>query len=423
MPAPTVPDLVEALCRHALLEPAQLAELEPSFRQYPDAKSFLKDLVNKRKWLTQFQAQALWNRQDRDLVLGGYVLLEALGEGGMGQVFKARHRQLGIVRAIKRLRAELVGKDRKDRSLKRFRREMAAVGQLSHPNIVKAYDAGQEGDAHFLVMEYVEGVSLAKLVKEHGPVPVEQAIDYIRQVAAGLQHASETGLVHRDIKPSNLLVTPQGQIKILDLGLARFEDGSDSLVGGLTQVGTVLGTVDFIAPEQATDAKTADIRCDLYSLGCTFYFLVTGQIPFPGTSITDKVLKHRTENPVPIELIRPEVPDSVIAVIRKLMMKQPEERYATPADLIAALSSSALQAPPPTGVLEGAPLANSTASTTAKPASDPSWTPASSERPFAGLTANRAVPGRGRRPWWLWFGAAGLALVGVVIVVYLLKRA
>ncbi len=261
----------------------------------------------------------------------------------MGNVFKARHQKLGRVVAVK-----FIHRNKLDNSavVKRFRREIEVAAQLDHPNIVHAYDAEEVDGARILVMEYLEGTDLSKLVKESGPLPVRAACDYIRQAALALQHAHEKGLVHRDIKPSNLmLVGPPGQsggagvIKLLDLGLALLQqplvDGSVS--GPLTVAGKVVGTVDFIAPEQARDASTVDIRADLYGLGCTFYYLLAGRAPFDGATITNKLFKHALEHPEALEGLRRDVPAAVSAIIRRLMAKKPEERFQTPAEVAAAL--------------------------------------------------------------------------------------
>lgn len=394
MSPPAVPLLVEVLCRHGLLEPDQLATLETTLRQYPEPKSFLKDLL-KRNWLTRFQAQMLWAGRGYELVLGPYLLLDMLGEGGMGQVFKAKDRKRDRIVAIKRMRPEYL---HNERVIKRFQREVRVVAQLAHPNIVQGYDAAEVNAKHLHVMEYVEGVDLAHLVKEQGPLPIATAVDCIRQTALGLQHVLERGLVHRDIKPSNLLLTRQGQIKILDLGLASFEHGSQPLATALTHQGTVLGSVDFIAPEQAADASRADIRADLYSLGCTFYYLLTGQVPFPGGEGVAKVLKHRLENPVPVELIRPEVSEAIVGILRTLMMKRPEDRYATPAELVAALAGD-----------------TSPDKTSPTP---PDYPPPAGDGHFAHLEAGTPEPRRPRRLSLRWLATVVILAACIGVMAY-----
>jgi serine/threonine protein kinase len=331
--------LVDALRQYRLLDPAQLQELPALQARFPDPKALARELIQ-RGWLTPYQANQLLQSKGQELVLGSYLLLERLGEGGMGQVFKARHRNLGRTVAVK-----LIRKERLDNpaAIKRFEREVRAAAALNHPNIVHAYDADQIGGTHLLVMECIEGATdLNRLVKQNGPLPVEQACEYIWQAALGLQHAYERGLVHRDIKPHNLLLTADGKaVKMLDMGLARLDHpgAEDDKSSTMTQEGAVMGTPDYIAPEQALASHTVDIRGDLYSLGCTFYFLLTGKVPFPGGTFTEKLLKHQLEQPVPVEQVRADVPPVVAAIVRQMMAKKPEERHQTPAELAAALAA------------------------------------------------------------------------------------
>jgi WD40 repeat protein/serine/threonine protein kinase len=354
MPAATVANLIETLTRLGLLEREQLAALPDLQTQFPEARALARELV-RRGWLTAYQVNQLAQGHGPKLLLGPYILLERLGEGGMGQVFKARHR-LGRIHAVKIIRKERL---EKPDAIKRFQREIRAAAQLDHPHIVRAYDADEIDGTHFFSMEYVEGKDLAAVVKERGPLPVAEACDYIRQAALGLQHAHERGLVHRDIKPHNLLlaIVPRplsiaksesasgqgqrtmdhGHIKLLDLGLARVASNPDDKSSTMTQEGTVMGTPDYIAPEQAISSHEVDIRADIYSLGCTFYYLLAGRVPFPGGSLTEKLLKHQLETPRPIEALRPEIPAEVAAVLRGMMAKKPQERFQTPAEVVAAL--------------------------------------------------------------------------------------
>jgi serine/threonine protein kinase len=265
--------------------------------------------------------------------LGSYQLLEYLGQGGMGRVYKARHRWLKRIVALKVIREEFA--DDAD-AIQRFRREVEAVGQLAHPNIVLAFDADVVDGKHFLVMEYVDGINLLRMVQESGPLPVTAACDCIRQAALGLRHVHEHALVHRDIKPANLLITQGSVVKVADLGLARLHE-SGPLARTLTQDGSLIGTPDYLAPEQADKPHLADIRADIYSLGCTFYYLLTGRPPFPGGSYPEKLIRHRECEPEPIQRHRADMPPAVGQIVRKMMAKRPEDRYQAPDEVVAAI--------------------------------------------------------------------------------------
>ncbi len=345
---------LDAVRESRLLQAAQLDELSRDAKTPSSDPQVLARRLVQRGWLTRFQATVLLQGRGKHLTLGPYSLLDRLGEGGMGQVFKAHHQPMNRIVALKVIRKDKLANPE---SVQRFYREVQAAAQLSHPNIVLAYDAGQVGSVHFFAMEYVEGIDLARLVKEAGPLPIARACDFIRQAALGLQHAHERGWVHRDLKPANLLVTrsprvkPGGTldpvsatqsdwalVKILDMGLARLQDGRGKDTS-LTEEGRVMGTPDYLAPEQAMDARHADIRSDLYGLGCTFYYLLTGKPPFQGNSLPEVLLKHQMDTPEPLERLRPEVPPAVAAIVSRLMAKRPEERYQTPLELVEALES------------------------------------------------------------------------------------
>jgi serine/threonine protein kinase len=272
--------------------------------------------------------------------LGQYALLEPLGEGGMGQVFKARHRLMDRIVAIKVIHGKYFNRAS---IVQRFLREIRALGRLDHLNIVRAQYADQVGDTHFLVMEYVAGTDLGRLVSQRGPLPVAEACTYILQAATGLQHAHEHGLVHRDIKPSNLLVADSpgsaGVVKVLDLGLAVFHEEQPA-GGELTESGQVMGTADYMAPEQWENTHAVDIRADIYSLGCTLYHLLAGNPPFCGpgySSMIQKMNAHVTAPIPPIQQPRPDIPDGLVAVLDQMLAKDPAERYATPAEAAEAL--------------------------------------------------------------------------------------
>jgi WD40 repeat protein/tRNA A-37 threonylcarbamoyl transferase component Bud32 len=266
--------------------------------------------------------------------LGPYQLLEVLGRGGMGQVYKARHQGLDRLVALKVIRQDYVDEDHAGA---RFAQEAQAAARLSHPHIVTLFDAGEIDGTPFLAMEYLEGIDLDRLVRRDGPLPVARACAYLRQAALGLQHAQERGLVHRDVKPANLFLTADGTVvKVLDFGLARFRSGSQ--VGSLTQAGQFLGTPDYLAPEQLTDSRQVDGRADVYSLGCTACYLLTGDPPFPGGSVWDKLFKHRQTEPAMLRSPPKGVPPALGAVLRRMLAKRPDQRWPTPGDVAAALA-------------------------------------------------------------------------------------
>ncbi len=383
MTTPSIPAFLTVLRDSQLLEPEQVEETVRDLAAGCEDASTLAPLLVQRGWLTEYQVDRLLHGRSQDLTLGSYRLLELVGEGGMGQVFKARHQRLNRLVALKIIRPERLLQN--PEAIKRFEREARSAATLQHPNIVIIYDADKVNNVHFIAMEYVDGTDLAKLVKETGPLPVAQACNFISQAAQGLQHAFVRGLVHRDIKPSNLLVTtprigreslafsrrpappashadkdtgmqsetthppesapfwmsPKALVKILDMGLARLTERSedDPVLSSLTHEGSVVGTPDYIAPEQARNSHLADIRSDLYSLGATFYFLLTGRPPFPEGSAVEKLLMHQLDDPQPLEEQRPDVPPGVVVVIRKLMAKSPDHRFQEPADVAEALAA------------------------------------------------------------------------------------
>jgi serine/threonine protein kinase len=270
----------------------------------------------------------------REGALGEYELLGPLGVGGMGEVYRARHRRLGKVVALKVIRSGASGSAD---DLARFRREMAAVGQLDHPHLVEAHDAGEQDGVLYLVLKLIDGVDLHRLVKDLGPLPVAEACELIRQAALGLQYLHERGLVHRDIKPSNLMRTPAGMVKVLDLGLSRWT--APSLAGELTAANQVMGTPDFISPEQINEAAAVDIRADIYSLGATLFYLLTGRAPFAHrTDILAKLRAHGEEAPPDIRSLQPGIPSGVAALVSQMLAKQPEQRPTTPQEVGNALA-------------------------------------------------------------------------------------
>jgi serine/threonine-protein kinase len=345
------------------------ADLQGVLKQMPEVtrgRLIARALVE-RGLLTRFQAERLLVGRTSGFHLGQYRILDQLGRGGMGRVFKAEHRTMGRTVALKVLSASLVDADRAEDL---FLREVRAAAQLAHPNIVTAYDANQVDGRFYLVMEFVDGPNLDQLVRKQGPLGVGLACDYIRQVAAGLQCAHLLGMVHRDIKPANILVQRKGLseeqpglVKISDFGLARLHSPTAPSPVPAAHMGTILakdntvmGTPDYLSPEQSRNLHKVDIRSDLYSLGCTFYFLLTGQVPFPGGNALDKLIRHTTDQPLPVSSFRKDVPQPVVEILDRMLAKHPDDRFQTPAELVAALEPYSVSgqipwAPSPTATL------------------------------------------------------------------------
>jgi tRNA A-37 threonylcarbamoyl transferase component Bud32 len=322
---------VEAL-DHA--EDSLVAELHGSIANQSVPDEELEELVSRALIICRGAPPAA--NSGRPAQLGQYQLLETLGQGGMGTVYKAFHPKLKRTVALKVLAANRVNDPT---AIARFQREMEAVGGLDHPNIVRAHDAGEADGQHFLVMEFVEGVNLSRLVRCAGPLSVPDACEIIRQAAIGLHYAHQHGLVHRDVKPSNLMLTSQGTVKVLDLGLARLrsESTDDS---EFTSAGQIMGSPDFMAPEQGLDSRDADARTDVYSLGCTLYFLLTARPPYVGRrcdTAAKKLLAHVQEPVTPIQELRPETPDALAHVLDRMLAKDPHVRYSSAIELTAAL--------------------------------------------------------------------------------------
>ena len=330
----TLDVFVNCLHKSQLVDRGEIETLVQKIKP-ADTNSFAKALVS-RKRLTPFQAKALKQGRYKGLVLGNYIVLEKLGEGGMGHVFKARHRRMGRIVCLKVLRSS--GR-KSPEMVERFKRETRAVASLNHPNIVVAHDADESDGIPFLVMEYIEGLDLSQYVKKHGEMPASKVVPLMLQAAQALAYAHDQGVVHRDIKPHNLLLDTTGSVKILDMGLARFdsyltESPDASTHAAMTNSGVVMGTVDYMSPEQAMNCRNADARSDIYSLGCTLYFMLTGKPLYDGQTVMERLIAHREKATPWLANEAPGVSLELAAVFQKMVAKEAEDRYQSMNDLI-----------------------------------------------------------------------------------------
>jgi len=344
MDRPAPAPLLIALRKCGQLTDAQLGALERIWAECEKDPPRLASNLRGAEILTTYQYRKMHIGRAADLLFGKYLIFDKIGEGGMGKVYRAADTNMSRLVALKVVRPQLLANKT---VLKRYRREAQATATLDHPNIVHLYDADETAGRHYMAMEYVDGSDLSRLVRDNGPLGYAEACEYIRQAALGLHHAHEKGFIHRDIKPSNLLVYGEralegsggrAMVKILDMGLVRSlsEDGDDSLAD-LTRDNTVVGTPDFMSPEQASDSRSVDGRADLYSLGCAFVYLLTGKPPYQETGTVAKLLAHQ-RNPIPdLAAIVPGLPAGVVAILTKLLAKKRGSRYATGAELAAAL--------------------------------------------------------------------------------------
>ena len=330
----SVADFVTAANDSGVLAADSLAEYMQDVLPNADATSLASRLVKDGR-LTAFQAKYIYSGKANSLVLGPYIILDMLGKGGMGYVYKAEHRKMQRIVALKVIaKAGL----KNPNALRRFEREVQAAAMLIHPNIVTAHDAGVAAGTHYLAMQFIEGRTLSQVVKELGPQQVRRAVNWILQAARGLQFAHENGVIHRDIKPSNLLVDSEGTVKILDMGLARLETlGADQ--DQLTGTGQIMGTVDYMPPEQAVDTRQADARSDIYALGVTLWYLLAGRPLFEADSVVGKIMAHQQKPASPLTDASKEVSPLLDTVFQRMVAKQPADRFQSMAEVIEALES------------------------------------------------------------------------------------
>jgi serine/threonine-protein kinase len=360
MSASPTAGFVEALRQSQILSAGQWEEFARDVQpRFADLRPLARQLME-RDWLTPFQVNQLILGRGANLVLGPYVLHERLGAGVMGQVYKAQHRRMNRLVALKIIREELLVQPD---AVQRFYQEIEAVSQLTHPNIVYAYDAGPIGRTHFFASEFVQGMDLDRLVARSGALPAGVACAYVLQTARGLQHAFERGVLHYDLKPSSLTLVRRTALSYQAESESGRSLAAEATGGCLVKVRNIgfnlllptckqndtplpaallpeeaLGAPDYVAPERILNPYRTDVRGTLYSLGCIFYFLLTGGAPFAGGSRADKLRRHQFEEPMPIELVCTDVPGAIIAVVRRLMAKRPEERFATPGEVAAVLA-------------------------------------------------------------------------------------
>lgn len=362
MAAPVTSDeLLEKVRKSGLIEESVLEEFihgQTLDGTWPEEPRAALDMLRKAGLITPFHASHLIQGRYKGFTFGGYRVLEPIGSGGMSTVYLGEDRDTKRRVAIKLLPPNLA---EDPMAVARFQRESRAAIAVSHPNIVSTYEMGREGNGDFLVMEYVDGISLQDLVRNRGHLLPARAANYIGQAAMGLEHIHESGLIHRDLKPGNLLLNRDGVVKILDLGLARFKDDRHDDLTMRANDARILGTADYIAPEQALKSYDVDIRADIYSLGCTLYYLLAGQPPFDTGSVTQKLLAHQIKQPPPITALRRDVPTELGDILLKMMAKDPKQRYQTPVDIIQALKPwiDMPMAPPTEAELSRNPSASS----------------------------------------------------------------
>jgi len=357
----TLPQLIAQISEYGLVSSDELASLATEGNG--DLVTLSQRLTAKGL-LTEFQIEALLEGRGDSLRLGNYDILSRLGAGGMGTVFKARHRRMKRIVAIKVLAAKLSDNPV---FVRRFQREVETIAALGHPNIVMAYDADEAEAGHFLVMEFVNGTDLAVYAERNGPLTLSHAVDCLLQAAKGLAYAHSQGIIHRDVKPHNLMLDEHGLIKLTDLGLARLSSNAEGSGSGsdVTMAGGVMGTADYMPPEQAIDSSSIDHRADIYSLGCTLYYLLAGRPPFQGNSIMAILLQHRDGAIPTLRSVCPDCPVQLDQLFQWMLAKNPKSRVQTMAEVVSELSAIAEVLPKPSGPgrARTTPAAASTAQT------------------------------------------------------------
>lgn len=329
-----VDQFLDVVKRSGLVDDERLNEVLSFVDESVKDSGVIASAFTKAGLLTEWQSEKLLQGKHKGFYLGKYKLLNHIGTGGMGSVYLAEHMVMRHRVAIKLLPQHMAAQTS---YLERFHQEARASAALNHPNMVRAFDVDKDGSYYYLVMEYVDGTDMQAVVSRQGPLDYRTAGSYMRQAAEGLAYAHRVGLIHRDIKPANLLVDKEGTVKILDMGLARFSDDSQaSLTKAYDQ--KMIGTVDYLSPEQALDSHNVDLRADIYSLGCTLYFLLSGDAPFPQGTIPQRLMAHQKEEPADIRKTRPDAPEELLAICQKMMAKSTADRYQTADEVVDALT-------------------------------------------------------------------------------------
>lgn len=412
-----VEQFVDLVKRSGLVDDEQLNQALSDVDQSVNDSGIVASNLTKAGLLTEWQSEKLLQGRHKGFYLGKYKLLSHIGTGGMGSVYLAEHQVMRHRVAIKLLPTNLASQGS---YIERFHQEARAAAALAHPNIIRAFDVDQHEAYHYLVMEFVDGTDIQAIVSRSGPLPYDTAASYTRQAAEGLGYAHRMGLIHRDIKPANLLVNREGTVKILDMGLARFSDDSQ---GSLTKEydQKMIGTVDYLAPEQALDSHGADGRADIYSLGCSLYYMLTGDAPFPQGTIPQRLMMHQSQEPRDIRETRADSPQELIDICRKMMAKKVTDRYQTGDEVARDLaiflgedlngsSTSELLIPPPTGPsqnenLDLAPLDEDETGSRRRPSESSAGksnagksSPGSSGVGGSGVSSNSSVMGGSAKP-------------------------
>jgi serine/threonine protein kinase len=346
MPAPTTTDdLLELVHKSGLIDAARLAAFERELpKEQPTGPKQLARLLVGAGLITRFQAEQFLLGKWRGFTIGKYKVLERLGAGGAGAVYLCEHMTMRRKAAVKVLPA---ARSDNPAAVGRFYREARAAGTLEHPNLVRAHDVGEDDGVHYLVMDYVDGANLQEIVARTGPMTIARAAWCIRETARGLEAAHNAGLIHRDVKPGNVIVDRAGGVRVLDLGLARFYHDNTDMLTLKYDENNVLGTADYVSPEQALNSHEVDGRADVYSLGATFYFLLIGQPPFAGGKAAQKLIWHQVRPPTPVRQLRPEIPEEMAAVVEIMLAKNPADRYQTMGEIADALAPWTPTTPPP----------------------------------------------------------------------------